>query len=77
MFNASRVQRVFFFNLAILNLVAIGLTGFDKVHWFAYVVPGGLLFAAATGLCLGLMTAKVMLNVFGVADKPGRSVASS
>ncbi len=77
MFNASRVQRVFFFNIAILSLIGLGLTGFDKVHWFAYVIPGGLLFASATGLCLGLMTARLMLNVLGISDKPAGSDSAS
>lgn len=73
MFNASRVQRVFFFNMAILSLVGLWLTGFDNVHWFAYVVPGGLLFAAATGFCLGFVVSKKMLALLGIADKPAKS----
>lgn len=70
MFKASRVQRMFFFNLAVLILVGLWLTGFDKVHWFSYVIPGGLLFASVTGLCLGLVTSGKMLELLGVAEKP-------
>lgn len=47
MFSASRVQRVFLFNLASLNLFAIWLTGFDDVHWFTCVIPAALYLAAA------------------------------
>jgi len=77
MFNASRVQRMFFFNLANLNLLAIWLTGFDKVHWFSYVIPGGLYFAAISGFCLGFVISKKLLGVLGIPDKSGRSVTSA
>jgi hypothetical protein len=54
------------------------LAGFDKVHWFSYVIPGGLLFASATGLCLGLVTSGKMLDLPGMAEKPEeRGSASS
>jgi len=78
MFKASRVQRMFFFNMAVLILFGLWLTGFDKVHWFSYVIPGGLLFASATGLCLGLVTSRKMLELLGMAEKPEeRGSASS
>mgnify|MGYP001544887979 CR=1 FL=1 len=77
MFNASRVQRVFFFNMAVLSLIGLWLTGFDKVHWFAYIIPGGLLFAAATGFCLGMLTSRLLLNVLGIEDKPARGSSVS
>jgi len=70
MFKASRVQRMFFFNMAVLILFGLWLAGFDKVHWFSYVIPGGLLFASATGLCLGLVTSGKMLGLLGMAEKP-------
>ncbi len=70
MFNASRVQRVFFFNMAMISLLGLWLTGFDKVHWFTYVIPAGLLFAAATGFCLGFMFSRLILRVLGLEDKP-------
>ncbi len=69
MFNANRVQRVFFFNVAMLSLTGLWLTGFDKLHWFAYVVPAGLLFAALTGFCLGFVIAKKVLDILGISDK--------
>ncbi|MEN8131949.1 MAG: hypothetical protein ABFS45_17560 [Pseudomonadota bacterium] len=77
MFNASRVQRVFLFNLANLNLLAIWLTGFDQMHWFAYVIPAALYFAAASGFCLGFVISKKILDIFGIADKPARSSTAS
>jgi len=77
MFNASRVQRVFLFNLASLNLLAIWLTGFDKVHWFTYVIPAGLYFAAASGFCLGFVLSKKILDLLGIPDRPGRSTVTS
>jgi hypothetical protein len=73
MFNASRVQRVFFFNMAVISLIGLWLTGFDKVHWFTYVLPGGLLFASATGFCLGFVVSKKVLDILGIADKAAPS----
>ena len=73
MFNASTVQRVFFFNMAVISLICLWLTGFDKVHWFAYVVPAGLLFAAATGFCLGFVVSRKLLELLGLEDKPAPS----
>jgi len=77
MFNASRVQRVFFFNMAVLSLTGLWLTGFDKVHWFAYVVPAGLLFASLTGFCLGFVVSRKLLEMLGIPDKPARSGGAS
>jgi len=34
------------------------------------VIPGGLLFVSATGLCLGLVTSGKMLDLLGIAEKP-------
>ncbi len=73
MFNASRVQRVFFFNMAVISLIGLWLTGFDKVHWFTYVIPAGLLFAAATGFCLGFVVSRKILELLGIEDKPASS----
>jgi len=68
MFTASKVQRLFFFNLATFILVGLWLTGFDKVHWFAYAIPAALYFAAVTGFCLGLYTSGKILKVCGIKN---------
>lgn len=62
MIKASKAMRFFFFNAAVLILIGIWLTGFDKVHWFAYAVPAFFLFAAAVGICPGLIIAQ---KIFG------------
>ena len=77
MFKASRVQRVFFFNMGALSLLGLWLTGFDRVHWFTYVIPAGLFFAAATGLCLGLVMSGKMLELLGLAEKPDQHSSAS
>jgi len=66
MFNASNTVRVFLFNVAMFNLVAIWLSGFSEVHWFSYVLPVFLIFAAVTGFCPGLLVSKKILGVLGV-----------
>ena len=68
MFNASNSVRIFLFNLAVFNLVAIGLSGFEMVHWFSYVLPGFLVMAALTGFCPGLFVSKKILPVLGIND---------
>ena len=66
MFTASNLQRAFMFNVATMSLIGIALTGFNNVHWFAYVLPASLLFAAASGFCIGLGISKQMLGVLGI-----------
>lgn len=55
MFKASKAARFVFFNASVILFIAIGLTGYDKVHWLSYLVPSVMLFAAITGLCPGLI----------------------
>lgn len=55
-------MRVFYFNVAVFVLVGIGLTGFDQAHWFSYYIPAFMLFAAASGLCPGMI---LMQKLFG------------
>ena len=68
MFSASNSVRLFLFNVALFNLVAIWLSGFGDVHWFSYVLPTFLIFAAATGLCPGLVISKKILGAIGVKE---------
>lgn len=71
MFNATRTQRFFFFNLASFILLGIWLTGFDQVHWFSFVIPVALYFAAVTGFCLGLLVSgKLLALTAGSSSKP-------
>ena len=44
-----------FFTIALLFLIGIWLTGFEKVHWFMYVPVAALIFAGITGICPGLL----------------------
>lgn len=62
MFKASKAVRFFFLTTSATTFTAIWLSGFNNVHWFSYVIPGVLLFAAITGLCPGIIVAK---KIFG------------
>ncbi|HHJ16682.1 MAG TPA: hypothetical protein ENJ80_08305 [Gammaproteobacteria bacterium] len=62
MARASKAMRFFFFNASALILVGIWLTGFEKVHWFAYAVPVFFLFAAASGICPGMIMAQKLFG---------------
>ena len=66
MFSASNSVRLLFFNICVLTMIGVWLTGFDKVHWFVYVLPGVMLFAAATGFCPGLFLSGRILGLFGI-----------
>ncbi len=62
LFTASASMRMFMFNSSLFILIGIWLTGFDKVHWFIYFVPTFFVFAAATGLCLGLAIPRLIFD---------------
>lgn len=62
MTRASKSMRLFFFNAAVFILIGHWLTGFDRVHWFAYVLPAFFLFAAAVGICPGLIVARTIMR---------------
>jgi len=47
--------RAQFISTAVVVLTGIGLTGFDKVHWFLYVPVAALALAGITGICPGLI----------------------
>ena len=66
MFKASAAVRLFLLMLATVSMVSVWLTGFNTVHWFAYVLPLFLTGAAITGLCPGLMISKKILATFGI-----------
>ncbi len=51
-------QRMLFLTVAALLFGGIGLTGWDKVHWFLYLPSAMLVFAGVTGICPGLMLYK-------------------
>ncbi len=68
MFNTSYTVRMFLFNVAMINMVAIGLSGFTAVHWFSYALPLFLFFAAASGFCPGLFVSKKILAVLGLKE---------
>lgn len=68
MFNASNSVRMFLFNIAVIIMIAIWLSGFDTVHWFSYVLPGFLVVAAATGFCPGLIVSKKILAVLAIKE---------
>lgn len=72
--NLTRVQRTLFMNSTLLSSNGIWLTGFEQVHWFAYIVPGALMFAALSVYCIGQDISKLVLKLFDVALKQPRKV---
>ena len=68
MFGASKTQRIFFFNAFLVSITGVWLTGFSNVHWFAYVLPAGLLFAALTGFCLGMFMSGIIASLLGIKN---------
>ena len=68
MFTAPPAVRLFLFMMALVSMTSAWLTGFNMVHWFTYVLPAFLTFAAITGLCPGLMISKKILAVVGIKE---------
>ena len=66
MFSAPPEVRLFLFMLALVSLASAWLTGLETVHWFTYVLPAFLTFAAVSGLCPGLMISKKIMSTLGV-----------
>ena len=55
-------MRFFFFMLAIFIGIGVWLSGYRDVHWFSYVPPVFLLFAAVTGICPGMGFARIIFK---------------
>ena len=64
--NMTPAQRLFFINITTLSMIGIWLTGYDQVHWFVFVVPAALIFAALSGFCIGFEISKKILAAFGI-----------
>ena len=61
--NTSPPVRLFLLVISLTIFLGIYLTGFKDVHWVLYLPAAFLLFAAATGICPGLMfTSKLLGN---------------
>ncbi len=54
----SKSIRLFFLIFSAIIFLGIFLTGFGNVHWFMYVPAVFSLFAAATGICPGMIITK-------------------
>ncbi len=66
MHKSSNTFRLFLIDIAIFNMLAIWLTGFAVVHWFAFVIPAALTIAAITGYCPGMMMSNKLLEMAGI-----------
>ena len=61
-------MRFFFFFAGSLIWAGIWLTGFAIVHWLLYVPAVFFYFAAATGICPGIIISRLIFR-----DKPQAS----
>lgn len=59
---SGNAMRLFLVNAALFILVGIGLTGFDQVHWFLFVLPGIFFLSAAFGVCPGINLWRIVLG---------------
>jgi len=59
---AGAPMRIFLMNSAILIVIGIWLTGFDKVHWFIYFIPSLFAFSSALGICPALNLWRIVLK---------------
>lgn len=61
LFTASASMRLFMLNSSLFVLAGIWLSDFN-VHWFLYALPLFFIFAAASGLCLGLAIPRLIFD---------------
>lgn len=47
-------MRIFLFNVSVVILAGIALTGFGTAHWFLYIIPALFILSALLGICPGL-----------------------
>ena len=59
-FRISRAMRFFFIFAGSVLWLGIGLTGFSVVNWLLYVPAIFFAFAALTGICPGLIVARLI-----------------
>lgn len=56
--NINPAMRFFFLVLGSVVWLGVWLTGFNNAHWLLYVPAVLFLFAAATGICPGLVLSR-------------------
>jgi ABC-type polysaccharide/polyol phosphate export permease len=61
-YKISRAMRFFFLVAGSLLWVGIWLTGFTTVHWLLYIPAVFFLFAAATGICPGMIVSNLLFG---------------
>ncbi len=61
-FMVSPAMRFFFLFATSVMLLGIWLTGFSVASWVLYVPPARFGFAALTGICPGLILARLVFS---------------
>ena len=59
---SGKAMRMFLFNSTVFLMIGIWLTGFDRVHWFIYVLPAFYTFAFVFGICPGINLWRILLK---------------
>lgn len=59
---SSGAVRLFLFNATLFIMLGVWLTGFDKVHWTIYIVPGFFTFAFVFGICPGINLWRIVMK---------------
>jgi len=59
---AGLPMRVFLLNTVMLIMVGIWLTGFDKVNWSLYLIPGVFTLSSLFGICPGINLWQIILG---------------
>ena len=58
----GKSMRFFFLIAGSLIWLGIYLTGFNVVHWVSYLPAIFFIFAAITGICLGIILSKMIFK---------------
>ena len=61
-YRINHAMRFFFLVAGSLLWLGIWLTGFAVVHWLLYIPAAFFLFAAATGVCPGMIISNLLFG---------------
>lgn len=61
-YKISNAMRFFFVVAGSIIWLGIWLTGFSTVHWLLYVPAISFVFAAATGICPGMIISSMLFG---------------
>ena len=70
-YKISNAMRFFFVVAGSIIWLGIWLTGFSTAHWLLYIPAISFIFAAATGICPGMIFSNMLFGSKDVKSETG------